>query len=425
MRPGPTTWRVEDRPGAQRHAQRAERAAVLRRHDLAARHVRPAPGHCAASTAWSAGRLRPTASTRWRPRSPTSSSTATPRPTSTSSTKAAPLFEDFINVQGRGGKAEFAKTIVRPQGRHDRRGGGHRRRKTLRRYDRLGHDPQVGRRPDPRRDGGLLDQGQSQRRVDLRLLGPRREARSGDVRQVPGGRGGKRAEHRPDRQSRLEPVGGHAVRSASVPAAPARSGRDPHAADRQRRQAARCGCPSTASAARWTWRGWLGTTSNWARRDCEDAGPVPPLPRRLPGRLGAMEDGRGVRQSRRLLPPVPGLDGRDSPAGDQRHPSQSERHRLQPHRHSGPRADRRRTDHDLPRIEARHDRRHVRGICPAPLVPVRRAGPGLPRRQGAARGGPGQRRPAAAGRVSRAVPSVRPAERLRAGPRRSRCASPM
>ncbi len=79
---------------------------------------------------------------------------------------------------------------------------------------------------------------------------------------------------------------------------------------------------------------------------------------------------------------MPGLDGQRAKARHQRDPGQSERHRLQPHRHAGPGPQRRGADHAVPRIEARHARRHVRRLVSVALVPVRRTGASLSRPKG-------------------------------------------
>ena len=101
------------------------------------------------------------------------------------------------------------------QGRYARRGRRHRQRQALRRHHGAGHDHQVGRGQDRRRDRRLLDQGQPQRRLDVRLAGPGRQARPGHVRQVSGGRRGNARGHRADRESRLDQVGRHPLRPAS------------------------------------------------------------------------------------------------------------------------------------------------------------------------------------------------------------------
>ena len=90
-----------------------------------------------------------------------------------------------------------------------------------------------------------------------------------------------------------------------------------------------------------------------------------------------------------------------------------EHRRLQPHGHAGPGPQRRGIDHALPRTEARNNRRRIRSLVSAPLVPVRRTGSGVPRAHGSSGGGPGERGCAAAGRVPRPFSSGGTAQRLR------------
>ena len=106
----------------------------------------------------------------------------------------------------------------------------------------------------------------------------------------------------------------------------------------------------------------------------------------------------------------PAQDGGPAHARPQRDPLQPEHCRLQPHWHERPRQLRRRADDDVPRTEARHGGRDVRGPRAAAAVPVRRAGECLSRHAHPLRGGVGQRRRAGTWRISGPTARGRPAE---------------
>ena len=302
-----------------------------------------------------------------------------------------PLFAAQLNIGGKPEHGHAHERIGAGEGRHAGFRGRLGKRQLRQRQHGADGDDQIRHGPRIRPGRGFSPPEQSRRAVVVRLARAGRQTRPGHVRPLHGVAIQSATASRQPGQSRLGRMGGRRGRPAQLPARAADGGHDPELAEPDRRKPA-----AVPVRIRHRQRGGPVAHDPPLRAARQDGGRgravLSRQARPLPRRLETVEARRVVCAAGGFLRREPAQDGGPAHARAECDSRQPEHRRLQPDRHERPRQLRRRADDDVPRTEARHGGRDVRGLRAVAAVPVRRAGERLSRHARPLRGGVGQRR---------------------------------